>query len=67
MKKVHLFPLALLVLTLTATSALHAQVYSVLYNFGTQDFDPLYPVNSGIITQGQDGSLYSTTPNGRRY
>jgi uncharacterized repeat protein (TIGR03803 family) len=36
--------------------------FSVLYNFGGQDGDPLYP--SGIVAQGRDGNLYSATAYG---
>jgi uncharacterized repeat protein (TIGR03803 family) len=39
----------------------HAQTYSVLYNFGGKIGDPTSPQNTGIIAQGRDGSLYSTS------
>src|SRR5215471_18724088 len=52
-----------LVLASALTSA-YAQTYSVLYNFGSKAGDPLSPANSGIIAQGRDGNLYSTTPAG---
>ena len=42
----------------------HAQTYSDLYNFGDASGDPLNPQYSGIIAQGRDGKLYSTTPAG---
>ena len=42
----------------------HAQTYSDLYNFGDASGDPLNPQYSGIIAQGRDGNLYSTTPAG---
>jgi uncharacterized repeat protein (TIGR03803 family) len=41
-----------------------AQTYSVLYNFGSGAADPLTPGYSGMIVQGQDGNLYSTSPRG---
>jgi uncharacterized repeat protein (TIGR03803 family) len=41
-----------------------AQTYSVLYNFGTNSGDPAGPSYSGIISQGRDGRLYSTTAAG---
>src|SRR5579859_3098190 len=44
----------------------HAQ-YSVLYNFGTISGDPNGAENSGIIAQGRDGNLYSTTTSGGAY
>src|SRR5690348_16375918 len=53
-----------LVLVMVGTIALgHAQTYTVLYNFGSKSGDPLFP-DSGIIAQGRDGNLYSTTPYG---
>jgi len=57
--------LALLVLLFAASAtALHAQTYTVLYNFATQTCDPLNPVIAGIIAQGRDGNLYSSTAGG---
>ena len=57
--------LALLVLVIAASAtALHAQTYTVLYNFATQTCDPLNPAIAGIIAQGRDGNLYSTTAGG---
>jgi uncharacterized repeat protein (TIGR03803 family) len=47
--------------------AVHAQKPSVLHNFGasaTSANDPLYPYWNGIIAQGRDGNLYSTTMDG---
>ncbi len=53
------------VLLLAASSAsLYAQTYKVLYNYGNVSCDPKFPSNSGIISQGRDGELYSTTPTG---
>ncbi len=57
------FAVATLVLSLVAAAA-HAQTYTDLYNFGDASGDPLTPQNSGIIAQGRDGNLYSTTPIG---
>jgi uncharacterized repeat protein (TIGR03803 family) len=51
----------LVLLVITTTTAGSAQDYSVLYNFGTNPGDPQYPADPGIIAQGRDGSLYSTT------
>jgi uncharacterized repeat protein (TIGR03803 family) len=44
--------------------ALHAQNYTVKYNFGTKSGDPINPTYSGIVAQGRDGNLYGTTPFG---
>ncbi|HWY54631.1 MAG TPA: choice-of-anchor tandem repeat GloVer-containing protein [Terriglobales bacterium] len=58
--------IAALVLALTAMPVAHTQTYTVLYNFspGTKSGDPSSPQSSGIIAQGHDGNLYSTTPDG---
>jgi uncharacterized repeat protein (TIGR03803 family) len=58
-----LFVVAILALSLVATAA-HAQTYTDLYNFGSASGDPLNPAYSGIVAQGRDGNLYSTTPAG---
>ena len=65
MRKMQPFTLAMLVLALSvSTNVAHAQTYSVLYNFGAASGDPSQPANSGIVAQGRDGNLYSTTING---
>jgi len=40
----------------------YAQTFSVLYDFGSGSQDPIQPTYSGIIAQGRDGNLYSTSP-----
>jgi uncharacterized repeat protein (TIGR03803 family) len=54
----------LVFLALAASAPLHAQTYTDLYNFGAVAGDPANPQSSGIIAQGRDGELYSTTPSG---
>ncbi len=58
-----LLAVTIFMLSLIAVSA-HAQTYSDLYNFGDAAGDPLNPQFSGLIAQGRDGNLYSTTPKG---
>jgi uncharacterized repeat protein (TIGR03803 family) len=58
-----LFVVATLVLSLVAATA-RAQTYTDLYDFGKASGDPLNPQYSGIVAQGRDGNLYSTTPVG---
>ncbi len=41
-----------------------AQTISAIYDFGSATGDPLKPQNVGVIAQGQDGDMYSTTPAG---
>lgn len=41
-----------------------AQTFSVLYNLGTHTGDPEAPYEPGVVAQGRDGNLYSTTTNG---
>ena len=68
MRKMQPFSLAMLAMLVLAlsvsTNVAHAQTYSVLYNFGAASGDPSQPANSGIVAQGRDGNLYSTTVNG---
>jgi uncharacterized repeat protein (TIGR03803 family) len=54
----------LFVLAIAVSCIAHAQNFSVLYNFGSRSGDPSGPVSEGIIAQGRDGNLYSTTPFG---
>lgn len=39
----------------------HAQTYTALYSYGTHTGDPKNPVFNGLMAQGRDGNLYSTT------
>src|SRR5277367_189361 len=52
------------IFALSLAVAAHAQTYTDLYNFGSASGDPLSPQYSGIVAQGVDGNLYSTTPAG---
>ncbi|HEV2731607.1 MAG TPA: choice-of-anchor tandem repeat GloVer-containing protein, partial [Terriglobales bacterium] len=52
------------VAVVVVAAVVHAQTYTVLYNFGSKSGDPLDPGYQGIIAQGRDGNLYSTTSNG---
>ena len=54
---------AIVLVFLLNTSVLQAQKYSVLYNFPSLG-NGQNPTHPGIIAQGQDGSLYSTTLSG---
>jgi uncharacterized repeat protein (TIGR03803 family) len=58
MRKLRLF--TLVVLTLMLTAAAHAQ-FSVLYNYSTSNGSPEFPSAPGIIAQGRNGNLYSTS------
>jgi len=42
----------------------HAQLFTDLYNFGTLSNDPAVTGYPGIIAQGRDGNLYSTSSSG---
>jgi uncharacterized repeat protein (TIGR03803 family) len=53
--------LRVLSLLYVATTVALGQTYSVLYNFGSKAGDPVVPYYSGIIAQGRDGDLYSST------
>jgi len=41
--------------------------FTILYNFGSHNGDPLYPEDQGVIAQGRDGNLYSSTGVGGTY
>ena len=58
--------ITMILLNAAATPIARAQTYTVLYNFspGTKSGDPSNPQYTGIIAQGQDGNLFSTTPVG---
>ena len=58
------FTLALLMLAIFVTLPIHAQTFSVLYNFGINLGDPAHAPYSGLFAQGRDGNLYSTLVGG---
>jgi uncharacterized repeat protein (TIGR03803 family) len=62
MKTHHVLATFVLVLLMLAANTASAQ-FSVLYDFGNVQGDPLNPTYEGIIAQGRDGNLYSTSPN----
>jgi uncharacterized repeat protein (TIGR03803 family) len=47
---------------ISTTVAASAQTYTDLYDMGATSADPNDPVWSGVIAQGRDGNMYSTTP-----
>jgi uncharacterized repeat protein (TIGR03803 family) len=55
------------VLILGVAPIAHAQTFSVLTTFGATSVAPLNPGLPGLIAQGRDGNLYSTTANGGTY
>jgi len=62
-----LFAMAVVVLAIANSTVAPAQTFSVLYNFGSKSGDPHQPSYAGIVAQGRDGNLYSTTPIGGVY
>jgi uncharacterized repeat protein (TIGR03803 family) len=60
----YLVAVAAAFLFIAAAIPAHAQTYTVQYNFGNVTCDPLNPASSGIIAQGRDGNMYSTTATG---
>jgi len=62
MRNMRLYTCALVLLGVVISA--NAQSLTVLYNFGANSGDPLFPLYSGVIAQGPDGSLYGTTPLG---
>jgi uncharacterized repeat protein (TIGR03803 family) len=59
-----LLTFVMLVFAFAIPTGSHAQTYSALYEFGGKTGDPRNPQYSGIIAQGRDGELYTTTPDG---
>ena len=60
--------MAILVLAVATSTNVHAQTYSVLFNFNNSgggttgtNSGPAFP---GVVAQGRDGNLYSTTARG---
>lgn len=56
--------IAAMLVVIAVASAAHAQVYTKLYDLGTNPGDPLNPAWMGLFAQGRDGNLYSTTQGG---
>lgn len=54
----------LVLLGLFIAAPAHAQTFSVVYNYGSQVYDPVGPYVAGIIAQGRDGNLYSSSATG---
>src|SRR5258708_37004266 len=63
MRNIKIHGLCAFIALVLAATAVHGQV-TVLYNFGSKSGDPLQPANSGIVAQGRDGNLYSTSVGG---
>jgi uncharacterized repeat protein (TIGR03803 family) len=53
--------IAVLVLAVAAATGVHAQTCTMLHSFNNNVGDPLRTVYSGIVAQGRDGNLYSTS------
>jgi uncharacterized repeat protein (TIGR03803 family) len=64
MRNTRIQPLCIFAMLTVVTCAAHAQTFSVLYNFGSVSGDPKDTQYSGVIAQGRDGNLYSTSPGG---
>jgi uncharacterized repeat protein (TIGR03803 family) len=54
--------IVLVLVVAAASTVTAAQTFSVLYNFGIDSGDPCNPDQAGIVAQGRDGDLQSTTP-----
>src|SRR5690349_14132665 len=55
---------ALIVAVAIGVAPAYGQTYSDIYNFGSKSNDGSSPSYAGIIAQGRDGNLYTTTPLG---
>jgi len=56
--------ITLAIVLAASAPAVRGQTYSVLFNFGATSCSPENAADPGIIAQGRDGNLYSTTPDG---
>ncbi len=56
--------IAVTVLLQLGPTVARAQSLSVLYHFGTNPGDPIWFREIGLLAEGSDGSLYSTSPQG---
>jgi uncharacterized repeat protein (TIGR03803 family) len=59
-----LFSVAMLTLVVAASATARAQIYTDLYNLGSNSGDPVNPDWLGLFAQGRDGNLYSTSQDG---
>ena len=68
MKNTHVTRLQVLAVVIAIVTAsattLHAQKYTDLYDLGSNAGDPANPAWIGILAQGRDGNLYSTSTDG---
>jgi uncharacterized repeat protein (TIGR03803 family) len=64
LKKLQSYALFLLIVLVLLATAAPAQIYTKLWDLGTQAGDPLNPAWMGMFAQGRDGNLYSTTQGG---
>jgi len=67
MTKTHvsgLFMLTVLLAIAAVSGVAQGQTFSPLYDFNPSAGDSAYPVPPGTQIQGQDGNIYSTSPNG---
>ena len=56
--------LAVIAVSGVCATVLHGQTYTTLYSFGTNPGDPKNPATNGLMSQGRDGNLYSTSNGG---
>jgi uncharacterized repeat protein (TIGR03803 family) len=56
--------IAIFLLSLAAATVASAQNITSIHDFGSQPNDPLNPQLVGVISQGRDGNMWSTTPKG---
>src|ERR1700694_3202088 len=52
---------AMIVMAVATATTAEAQTFSVLYTFGSNTGDPYNTQYPGLIAQGRDGDLYSTS------
>ena len=58
------FATIVILVSLVSPSIAYAQQFSILYDFGNRLLEPIQPSPAGIIAQGRDGNLYTSSAGG---
>ncbi len=62
--RLQVLAVVIIIIVAASTTTVHAQTYTDLYNLGSNSGDPTNPAWLGLLAQGRDGNLYSTSQGG---
>ena len=62
--RLQVLAVVIIIIVTASTTTVHAQIYTDLYNLGSNSGDPANPAWIGLFAQGRDGNLYSTSTYG---